>query len=450
MILNFARRPRATEAQTPEAAAPGPATDYSQVIRDLAQRASGMGKEAAELNGALDDLAAVARRQAEAFQQVTGDVQRIAEANRAISRSMESSLASAQLARAAVERVATDVGAAVDSLRQVADAAAEITQIALQTRLVAFNASVEAKRAGEAGRGFSVVAEAVKDLAQKVEQSSKLIASTVQQLDQRIGELAHNIRSTEARHGRDTFNSAFSRVEQSVKDIAASAEQTTQAAATTMEHVQRLAGDVTQTARAIDGAKGRADHFLTTSEHLIELSAECGAETEDTPYIAKVLEAAQQVSRAFEEAVDAGHITLAALFDEHYRPVPGTNPQQVTTQFTEFTDRVLPPIQEPMLAFSGKVVFCAAVDRNGYLPTHNLKFSRPQGADPVWNAANSRNRRIFNDRTGLAAARNTRRFLLQTYRRDMGGGRFVLMKDLSAPITVKGRHWGGLRFAYQF
>jgi methyl-accepting chemotaxis protein len=57
---------------------------------------------------------------------------------------------------------------------------------------------------------------------------------------------------------------------------------------------------------------------------------------------------------------------------------------------------------------------------------------------------------VFQDRTGLAAARSTRPFLLQTYRRDMGGGQFALMKDLSAPITVQGRHWGGLRIAYQF
>ena len=49
-----------------------------------------------------------------------------------------------------------------------------------------------------------------------------------------------------------------------------------------------------------------------------------------------------------------------------------------------------------------------------------------------------------------AAGRNERRFLLQTYRRDMGGGQRVLMKDLSAPITVQGRHWGGLRLAYSF
>jgi methyl-accepting chemotaxis protein len=89
------------------------------------------------------------------------------------------------------------------------------------------------------------------------------------------------------------------------------------------------------------------------------------------------------------------------------------------------------------------------VDRNGYLPTHNRKYSQPQGADPVWNNANCRNRRIFNDRTGLRAGRNTEPFLLQTYRRDMGGGQFVMMKDISAPIIVQGRHWGGLRIGYR-
>jgi methyl-accepting chemotaxis protein len=77
------------------------------------------------------------------------------------------------------------------------------------------------------------------------------------------------------------------------------------------------------------------------------------------------------------------------------------------------------------------------------------KYSHPQGSDPVWNSANCRNRRIFNDRTGLSAGRSTRPFLLQTYRRDMGGGHFVLMKDVSAPIMVHGRHWGGFRIGFK-
>ena len=41
-------------------------------------------------------------------------------------------------------------------------------------------------------------------------------------------------------------------------------------------------------------------------------------------------------------------------------------------------------------------------------------------------------------------------FLLQTYRRDMGGGNFVIMKEVAAPIKVNGKHWGGLRLAFKF
>ena len=69
---------------------------------------------------------------------------------------------------------------------------------------------------------------------------------------------------------------------------------------------------------------------------------------------------------------------------------------------------------------------------------------RPEGM-PVWNNANCRNRRLFNDRAVKKVAANTKPFLLQTYRRDMGGGNFVLMKDLSSPIFISGRHWGAFR-----
>jgi len=111
---------------------------------------------------------------------------------------------------------------------------------------------------------------------------------------------------------------------------------------------------------------------------------------------------------------------------------------------------VIPPIQEPALSFDPRVVFCAPIDVNGYIPSHNKVFSHPQRpGDPIWNAANSRTRRMFNDRVGLAAGMNQTDFLIQSYRRDMGGGKFAVMKDISAPIFVRGRHWGGLRLAYK-
>jgi methyl-accepting chemotaxis protein len=96
------------------------------------------------------------------------------------------------------------------------------------------------------------------------------------------------------------------------------------------------------------------------------------------------------------------------------------------------------------------MVFCLAIDRNGYIPVHNRKYSEPQRPrDPVWNAANCRNKRIFDDRAGISAARSTRPFLVQAYLRDMGGGVTVMMREVDAPIRVFGRHWGGFRTAYR-
>ncbi len=187
-----------------------------------------------------------------------------------------------------------------------------------------------------------------------------------------------------------------------------------------------------------DSAQGQLQQFL---DRVV---------ADDGRFIAAATEAARRIEAAMESALSRGEITESALFDADYQPVPGSNPRQVTTGFVTLTDRLLPPIQEPLLGFDPRVVFCAAVDRNGYLPTHNNAWSQPQRPDdPAWNAAHSRNRRIFNDRAGLAAARNARPHLLQSYERDMGGGQRVPMKEADVPIRVRGRHWGALRLAFR-
>ncbi len=158
-----------------------------------------------------------------------------------------------------------------------------------------------------------------------------------------------------------------------------------------------------------------------------------------------VIERAGMIAALFAGAIKDGEISEADLFDVNYLPLPNTNPVQYCNKALDFLERRLPEIQEPILALDPVIVFSAAVDRNGYLPVHNRKYSAPQGTDPVWNNANSRNRRIFDDVTGLMAGRNVQKVLSQTYPRDFGGGRVELIKDISAPIMVGGKHWGGLR-----
>lgn len=425
-------------------------TDVNADIARIAHDASALGRDAAELNGAFDDLTRTVDDQSRMMAEVTQGLRRVVGANASIGKATQAASERVSQARAAVAKIGDGVADVVDTLRQVSDAADEITRIALQTRLVAFNASVEAKRAGEAGRGFAVVAEAVKDLAAKVESSSKLIMATTARLDTRIASLAQEIRSDSTADAQ-SFQGALARTEDGIGEIAVASRDALATCEAVMGEVTELGRMFEQTRATLGASRERTEKFLAMSETLIETAAASGARTEDTPYIEAVRAGAAEIAALFEEALAAGRIGMADLFDEQYVPVPGTDPQQFTTRFVGLADALLPSVQERLLKFSPKVVFCVAVDRNGYLPTHNHQFSHPQRAgDPAWNAANSRQRRIFNDRTGLAAGRNTRRFLLQTYRRDMGGGRFVLMKDLSAPIVVNGRHWGALWMGYQF
>ena len=446
------RQDRAASATPSAEPAPGSTdTDALAAVQAFAKHASLLGRDAADVRGLIDDTTKVSARQAQAMAALAGQVDEVQRSQQAIAATTTGSLTAVSRAREAVLSVGSEVAGIVDTLRQVAQAAGQITQIALQTRLVAFNASVEAKRAGTAGLGFGVVADAVKDLSAKVEASSKEIMGTVSQLDTRIAALAREIQADAAQGRQGSFHHALADVEAGVASITAAAEQSRSICGGLNQQMGTLESEMQQTTKALDTAMTRSEAFLKVSEHLIELVAECGIETEDTPYIHAAQHAAAQIARLLEDSLRTGAVAQAELFDEQYKPLPNTAPQQHTTRYVELADRLFPQVQEKALELSPKVVFCVATDRNGYIATHNKKYCLPQRpGDVAWNTANSRYRRIFNDRTGLASARNRRPFLLQTYRRDMGGGNFVLLKEAAVPISVAGRHWGCIRLAFQF
>ena len=442
--------PGALPAGLPEAVG-DPRLD--QLVRSLSPKASALGREAAEVRGAIDDTHKIASDQAQALQLLVQQVHAVVQSQQLIVQQAQGGLAASARVGTAVQAVGDEVGGIVATLREVSDAALQITQIALQTRLVAFNASVEAKRAGEAGRGFGVVADAVKDLAAQVEQSSKQITGTVARLDSRIAALAREIRhdATDARAETGAVHKALAEVGQGAHRIHRAAVGSTEVCAGLEQRMGGIESEMRRTTGALDAARTRTETFLAISEALIEHVAECGVETEDTPYIRAAQHGAQQIGQLLADALRTGTVAADALFDEQYQPVAGSQPAQHLTRFAALADRLFPQVQDKLLSLSDKVVFCIVADRNGYIACHNPKYNHPQRArDVAWNTANCRNRRIFNDRTGLASGRSQRPFLLQTYRRDMGGGQFVVMKEAAAPITVGGRHWGGLRLAYKF
>lgn len=164
----------------------------------------------------------------------------------------------------------------------------------------------------------------------------------------------------------------------------------------------------------------------------------------------EMLTLAQDFARRCTEKMEAWlankEVTKEKLFSFLYYPVAKTDPPKFSTDWDKLSDRDIQAIEESVLEKSPTIVFAVLVDRNGYLPTHNQRYSLPLTGNLASDLVNNRTKRIFNDKTGLAAARSEAPYLVQRYQRDTGEN----MVDLSVPITVAGAHWGAVRIGYRY
>ena len=152
---------------------------------------------------------------------------------------------------------------------------------------------------------------------------------------------------------------------------------------------------------------------------------------------------ARQFGDVLDAMIDAGTLTVSDVFDRQYVEIKGYAWGGKPKYHTRY-DSVIEPA---VLVFEDKFleqedfVFAVGVDENGYLPTHNTRFQKPLTGDVQKDLSGNRTKRLFNDPVGLAAAKNLEPSLLQVYRRDTG----ETMWDVSSPVYVKGKHWGGFR-----
>lgn len=157
----------------------------------------------------------------------------------------------------------------------------------------------------------------------------------------------------------------------------------------------------------------------------------------------EALAGAKMMERILADAVASGRFSEADIFDEHYIPIPNTEPPKYHTMYDKYLDQTIQELEDEYLK-DDQVVFAVLVDRNGYLPTHNLKYSQPLTGDQAKDRTGNRTKRMFNDEVGLKAAKNLKELLQQVYFRDTG----ERMWDISAPVFVNGKHWGAFRIGF--
>ena len=354
---------------------------------------------------------------------------------------------------------AEQLTAVLGVLTELRKAAGQLQGMAQETQILSLNARIEAARSGEHGRGFAVIADNVRSLADGAQHTTNEIDGRMKELVTAIDRLVADGSAAAERAAKVDAGSQMIRDE--LEHVTVAVATASERVAVIVDGAAKADAGLRDVDQAIDGvtrdadeqtsnisqARDRLNALRKTAERIMLHSAQAGVETQDARMIRLTQEGARQFQDVFEKAVATGEITARDLFDEDYKLVPGSDPKQYRTRHCDFTDSVAPEIQEPILDSDRAIRGSCLHDRNGHRPTMNLAFSQQQGPDPAGNAKYARSKGFATDAAGLAASHNSDPVLLQTYRRTAMGS-VKLTKEASVPIFVRGRHWGNLRTVY--